>query len=326
MASDFTYISAGDFIDLFYKIKQKGYTAIVSKFHLSNQARVVSKWNADDSSSDFWIIPEVRQRWNEKCTGDPGLEYEDYVVNKYFSGSTGLKMLSVGCGSGFRERKFGKYPCFDLIDGIDIAARQVGEARKMAMDLNLHNLKYYAADFVTHTFEPGSYDCVLFNSSLHHFRDIHDILQNKVLPILKEGGLLIIFEYVGPKRLQWTKLQLEVANKLLKDLPDRYKKRYKSNSMKRRIYRPGLWRMFLVDPSEAVDSDAILPAIHQHFTVMEEKKIGWDILQLLLKDISHNFLEKDTETQSLLNYLFEKEDQYLSMTGRSDGVFGIYQK
>ena len=195
MAGDFTYISVGDFIDLFYKIKQKGYTEIVSKFHLSNQARTVSKWNAETASSDFWIIPEIRQRWNEKCTGDPFLEYEDYVVAKYFSGTRGLKMLSVGCGTGFRERKFGKYPNFDLIEGIDIAARQVGEARKMAFDLNLHNIKYYAADFMTHAFEPGSYDCVLFNSSLHHFRDIPDILLNKVLPILKEGGFLIIFEY-----------------------------------------------------------------------------------------------------------------------------------
>ena len=321
-----TYISFGDFIDLFYKVKQKGFNELLSKFHLSNQARTVSKWNAITSASDFWIIPEIRNRWNEKCTGDPDLEYEDYVVSKFFSESIGLRMLSVGCGTGSRERKFGKYLNFDLIEGIEMAAKQIDEARKYASDLNLNNIKYIVGDFVTHKFEPDSYDVVLFNSSLHHFKDIHNLLHTKVLPLLKKGGFLVIFEYVGPGRLQWTDLQLEFANKLLKGLPSRYKIRFKSKSIKRRIYRPGLLRMLLVDPSEAIDSDSIIPSIHEFFKIIEEKKIGWDISHLLFKDIAHNFLNKDKETKLLLSYLFEKEDEYLLMTGRSDAVFGIYQK
>ena len=84
--------------------------------------------------------------------------------------------------------------------------------------------------------------------------------------------------------------------------------------------------MLIVDPSEAIDSEAILPSIHKHFRIVEEKKIGWDILHLLLKDISHNFLNNDADTRLLLNYLFEQEDKFLLMTGRSDAVFGIYQK
>ena len=84
--------------------------------------------------------------------------------------------------------------------------------------------------------------------------------------------------------------------------------------------------MLLVDPSEAIDSDSIIPSIHEFFKIIEEKKIGWDISHLLFKDIAHNFLNKDKETKLLLSYLFEKEDEYLLMTGRSDAVFGIYQK
>jgi hypothetical protein len=84
--------------------------------------------------------------------------------------------------------------------------------------------------------------------------------------------------------------------------------------------------MLLVDPSEAIDSESIIPSIHKLFTIVEERKIGWDITQLLFKDIAHNFLDQDKETQSLLNYVFDQEDRYLAATGRSDAVFGIYKK
>lgn len=326
MNNNITYISFGDLIDLFFKVREKGYNVLLSKFHLSNQTRTVSKWNAITSSSNFWIIPEIRNRWNAKCTGSPITEYEDYVVSKFLSDSKGLRMLSVGCGTGSRERKFGKYSNFDLIEGIDIAEKQIEEARKQASDLKLNNVKYIVGDFVKHDFEPTSYDIVLFNSSLHHFKDIDSLLQTKVLPLLKNGGFLVIFEYVGPNRLQWTNSQLKFANKLLKDLPTKYKVRFNSKSIKHKIYRPGLLRMFLDDPSEAIDSESIIPSIHKYFQIIEERKIGWDISHLLFKDIAHNFLNKDYETQSLLSYLFDKEDEYLSETGRSDSVFGIYQK
>lgn len=321
-----TYISSGDLIDLFYKIKGKGYTELFSKLHLSKQVRTVTKWNTISSSSDFWIIPEVRKRWNEKCSGSPEMEYEDYVVSKYLADAKGLKMLSVGCGAGSRERKFAQHSNFALIEGIDMAGRKIDEARKYASEQDLNNLKYIAGDFVKHEFEPASYDLILFNSSLHHFKDIDSLLQSKVLPLLKNGGLLVIFEYVGPNRLQWTRPQLKLANKLLKELPPKYKTRFNSKSVKHRIYRPGLVRMLLVDPSEAVDSESILPSIHKYLEIREERKIGWDITHLLFKDIAHNFLNRDIETQTLLSYIFAQEDEYLSLTGRSDSAFGIYQK
>lgn len=325
MICDKTYISRGDFIDLYFKVKQKGYNELLSKLHLSNKARTVSKWNAITSSSDFWIIPEIRRRWNEKCTGNPDLEYEDYFVSKYLAGSQDLKMLSVGCGTGARERKFAKYPAFGLIEGIDIAPEQIYEAGNHASELKLNNIKYIAGEFTAHSFENAPYDVILFNSSLHHFKNVNIILKTNVLPLLKTSGYLLIFEYVGPKRLQWTKQQLDFANKLLTDLPLKYKIRYNSKSVKQRIYRPGLFRMQIVDPSEAIDSESILPSIHNYFKIIEEKKIGWDITHLLFKDIAHNFLNNDSETQDLLSYIFRKEDEFLSITDGSDSVFGIYQ-
>jgi SAM-dependent methyltransferase len=321
-----TLISTGDFLDLKYKIEQRGFFNLFSRFRFSGDKRSFAKWNNITPGSDFWIIPAVRKRWNEKCTGDKNLGYEDYVIDHYLKSSSDLRMLSVGCSSGSRERNFGKYGNFKLIEGIDIASSKIEEARDNAIKSGLTNLKYHIGDFRTYEFEPNTYDIILFNSSLHHFSKIDLLLEKKVLPLLKNDGFLILFEYVGPVRLQWTMVQLDYANKLLKELPEKYKTRINGKSIKKKIYRPGLLRMILVDPSEAIESDRILPAVHSYFNTVEEKKAGWDILHSLLKDISHNFLSEDDETRSLLAYLFEQEDKYMVETGLSDAVFGIFRK
>jgi ubiquinone/menaquinone biosynthesis C-methylase UbiE len=326
MGKNKTYLSAGDFIDLFYKLRQKGYLQLLLKLNPSKISRTKAKWNTDTSSSDFWIIPEIRRRWNRLATGNPDLEYEDYIFSQYLSDKKELRMLSVGCGTGSKERNFAKYPCFRLIEGIDIASNQIAEARRHASEMNLNNINYINGDFIKTDLAYDSYDLILFNSSLHHFNNIEELLRSRVLPLLKNDGLLVIFEYVGPDRLQCTGFQLEFANKLLDELPVKYKIRLNSSSVKRKIYRSGLIRMFLIDPSEAVDSEAIIPSIHKYFRIMEEKKLGWDITYLLFKDIAHHFLAKDEETRQLLSYIFHMEDEYINLTGRSDAIFGIYQK
>ncbi len=326
MIKERTWISVGDFIDLKFKIKHKGLSGLQSILRFSGQKRSISKWDNVTPSSDFWIVPAVRRRWNEKCTGNPDMEYEDYVVEKLFSKAENLRMLSVGCGTGSRERKFAKYENFSLIEGIDLAPSKIEEARKYASESDLKNIRYYSGDFRSFSFDPDSYDLILFNSSLHHFNGIDQLMRSRVLPLLKQEGYLIIFEFVGPNRLQWTIEQLDYANRLLRKIPDKYKTRSNGTTIKERIYRPGLLRMYLVDPSEAVESQQILPVIHRYLKPIEEKKVGWDILHLLLKDISHNFLSDNEETKSLLCSLFEQENNYIAETGRSDCVFGIYQK
>ncbi len=321
-----TYISVGDFIDLFYKIKEKGYAKLFSKLRFTEQARTVSKWNNITVSSDFWIIPQVRKRWNEKCTGNPNLEYEDYVMQKHFSQAKNLRMLSVGCGEGARERKFAEYDNFAIIEGIDIAPNLIQLSRELAEKQKLSNIQYYVADFEQFKFEQNAYDIILFNSSLHHFDSIYQLLKTKIKPLLKENGHLIIHEYVGPNRLQWTKLQLDFSNKLLQKIPNKFRIRRNSNSVKSKIYRPGLFRMLAIDPSEAIDSKSIIPSIHKLFSTVEEENLGWNITHLLLKDIAHNFLDDNKETNEVLSYIFDQEDEFLKINAESDAVFGIYKK
>ncbi len=318
-------ISTGDFIDLFHKIRQKGASNLFKKLQLSPSQRVVSKWNSNEASSDFWIIPEVRERWCLKCTNDKNLQYEDYFVDKYLKDKTKLKMLSVACGTGMRERKFAKYQCFESIDAIDISPSLIETAIAKAKEEKLFNINYIAADFTKTNYPHKYYDIILFNSSLHHFKNVNNLFKKNILPLLKEDSFFVIFDYVGAKRLQWTQQQLEFANEILKKLPPKYKTRTDGITVKNKIYRPGILRMLIVDPSEAADSENILPAIHKYFSTLEEHHIGWDITQLVFKDIAHNFLNEEPETKDLLSYIFEQEDIYMKTNNSSDAIFGIYK-
>lgn len=319
------YISKGDFIDVYHRINQKGILFFLKMIGFSYSDRVTSKWNHYVSATDFWIIPEIQQRWNKMITGNAQMEYEHYVAQKYFAQSSGLKFLSVGCGDGSHERKFAHYDCFASVEAIDISEKRIEKAKLLAEKEGLR-IKYHSGDFTKNNFERESFDVILFNSSLHHFENLDQFLAKHVKSLLKPNGYLIIFEYAGPNRLQWTDKQLQEANRLLKEMPGKYKMLYDGKTVKKKVYRPGILRMLLVDPSEAPDSANLQAALHNNFVTVEETPLGWNITHQLLKGIAHNFLNKEDETQALLRNLFEKEDAFVSATHTTDAIFGVYRK
>lgn len=253
------------------------------------------------------------------------MEYEDYFVSKYLTSKHDLKLLSVGCGTGSRKRKFAQKNVFKEIIGIDVAKNAVEEAKKLSLEKGYRQVQYICGDFTKQSFDKEYFDVILFNSSLHHFDQIHEFLSSRVLPLLKKDGFLVIQEYVGPNRLQWTKAQLDESNRLLSQIPESYRRKLNSSRIKRKIYRPGIIRMKMIDPSEAVDSESILPTIHELFEIVEEKSLGWNITHILLKDISQNFLRDDKETQNILQKLYQAEDKFVKEQGKFDTVFGIYR-
>jgi 2-polyprenyl-3-methyl-5-hydroxy-6-metoxy-1,4-benzoquinol methylase len=317
-----SYISKGDLIDVFLKIKTKGVRFLFSKFKLIPKDRIASKWDNYESKSDFWVIPEITDKWNEIISGNSRVIYEDYVYEKYLKGKTGLKLLSVGCGEGFHDRNFAKYDCFESILGLDYSPESIRIAQENAKEGNL-NINYICGDFYQKDFNE-KYDVILFSSSLHHFDKIDFFLKNTIKPLLKDDGILVVFEFVGPNRLQWRENQLNKANELLRQIPNRYKVFYDGQTIKKKVYKPGYLRMLMVDPSEAIDSEAIVPALKKHFKIIEEKNLGWNILHILLKGIAHNFLNEEEETKKLINELIEYEYEFVHEVKSSDAIFGVY--
>ena len=323
---DTSLITWGDFTDLYYKAKFKGTRFIMSRlFKVSLESRVATKWDVYASVSDFWIIPEIKKAWNRKISGDENTFYEDYFWNKYLKDKASVNLLSIGCGDGGHERNFAKYPNFKSTTGIDVSQGSIDKASRLAKEQNF-NISYFCDDFFRMDFGGRKFDVILFNASLHHFSDIDGFLKNHIAPLLTADGMVLINEFCGPNRLQWTKSQLAEANRLLRELPDAYKTLLDGKSVKKKVYRPGLIRMLLNDPSEAPDSENLVPALRKNFTVVEEKPLGWNITHILLKDIAHNFLKDDQTTKKLIADLIAAEDRFCITYGENDAMFGVYRK
>ena len=92
-------ITSDDLIDTYAKLNQRGLKFILSKFNIKGTERTRSAFNEEAfDSSNYWIIPAVRRRWNRIISGNENISYEHYVVEKYLKGKSGLKFLSLGSG------------------------------------------------------------------------------------------------------------------------------------------------------------------------------------------------------------------------------------
>lgn len=318
--------NTGDFIDFYYRIRQRGFSFLNQKFKINKLKRTINTFNSTDfATSNFWDIPKVNERLNNKITGNPLLEYPDYVYDKYLKRKNNLKLLSIGCGTGSYEIKFAKYLNFAEIHGIDIAPKRIEYANEQAIRLGYKNLHYSVANINKMELKNNNYDVILFHSSLHHFNNLDYLIGKKIKKALKDDGILIINEYAGPNRFQFPITQIDSINQLLMQIPVEYRKILYTNCIKSKIWTPGRIRIYLSDPSEAINSEIILDTIHSYYNVLEEKLLGNNILMLFFKDIAHNFLENTDETNNLLEYIFTYEDEYLK-SHKSDFVFGIYRK
>lgn len=314
-------ITQDDIIELRQRVKERGLGYILSKFAKSKK-RTESTFSNSAEASNWWIIPEVNERWNIKASGNSNSTYEEYFVNKYLSDKNNLTLLSPGCGFGKHEINFAKTSQFKKILGFDISKKRVDAANFESAKLGLDNINFAVADISE--INDTKYDVILFNSSLHHFYNLEELISKWIPERLKDDGFLVINDYVGPNRLQWTETQLYEINKALNLIPEQLRTYPNSNKVKRKVTGPGILRMKITDPSEAAESEKIIPLIHKNFKVVEEKEIGGNILMPLLKGISHNFVNNKA-AKDILNILFKFEDKYLE-DHPSDIIFGIYKK
>lgn len=309
------------------KIRRDGWDRISSIVKPSAQARVESAWRHADSPPRHWgRIPQVRRRWNELISGDPDVDLRRHTIDRHLTGRSGLVGLSLACGSGGNELRWAATGAFASIEGLDISSPRITSARKAAVAAGLDDvLIFKVADARSYNFGVQSYDVIIAESALHHMSGLPDLIA-RLRWALKPDGLLVLNDFVGPSRFQWTDAQLRIVNQLLRDLPPRYRKRWKTRSIKRSFHRPGRLLMRLADPSEAAESDAILDVLGSTFELVELKPYGGTILQLIFDDIAHNFLDGSIETDALIRHCFEVEDAALASCDiGSDFVYAIYR-
>lgn len=313
-------INAQDFLDVYYRVRRKGIRSITDRLHLARRARVEAAWDGSETDPKLWTdIAYVRQTLNARVTGDPSLPPLRWFADKYLKPRPGLRALSVGSGAGRVERQLAAMADFASLEGIEISKNLTAQANAAAEREGRRELRYVCGDILEMELAEETYDLVFAHHSLHHFPNVGRVLA-RARRALKPGGLLAFEEYVGPNRLQWRPEQLAAINALLAKIPARYRKRYGLSAVKSRVKAPGVLRMLLSDPSEAVDAESILPSVEQTFEIIELKRFGGTISQALFHDIAHNFT--DPEALPFVKMVMDEEQRLVDEgTLQSDFVF-----
>ena len=179
-------------------------------FYASRMKTVSHHWSREAQDENrlsrgfHWVESDlVQAQINELISGDPELDWANYVFRKYLLASgTGLQRgLSLGCGDGRLERHMRRVGACDYIDALDIAEGAIARAQEITVESGIGGIVYRVADLNNITLPAQHYDVVMAASILHHISNLEGLL-DEVRSSLKTDGLLIANEYVAPAQFQ----------------------------------------------------------------------------------------------------------------------------
>ena len=258
-----------------------------------------SFWNTHHHVSEdpaFWMAaPLCREAINRRICGDSSVwpldAFRRYVGRRFRRG------LSLGSGLGSFERAARQIDLCDEIEGVDASEASLDIARAKALAEGHSAISYRSGNLNTLHLPRVRYDAVFFHQSLHHVRSVEKLLA-RVERAMTPDGIIFLDEWIGPSRTEWTDERLVRLRALYAELPES-------------------WRRFPVlkepvevnDPSEAVRSSAILPAVRRLFHVLAERPYGGHLVSVILWQLLHeNVPEADRQALIVRLLALEEED------------------
>ncbi len=227
------------------------------------------KRNPRDADT-FWMAhPTVRRAINRAITGDPDVWPLEWLQERFVEAPL-RHVLVPGCGTGELERDLLAKGLCHRVTAFDVAPRQVAEAERRAAAAGLADrIDYSVCSFDELDLETLDLDACFFHQALHHFpQPDHAVAQ--VAGALPSGCLVYLDEYVGPRQGNWNATTFRAAREAYARLPA-------SARQYQRLRIPGFLAR-LADPSEAVRSEDILPALTRHLEIHVQRDYGGFVL------------------------------------------------
>lgn len=172
----------------------------------------------------FWNTPGWTEHQNLLASGKP--HYSWLQVFRDELSSQGIKpghALSIGCGCGMLERQMIQEGLCTSAEGCDLSLDLLDYAAEAAKEIQAP-ITYFKADLNVDYFSPQKFDLIIGAGIFHHIENLEYLFQN-LKRALKPGGKLLMYDYVGPSRFQWTPKQIERCNEWLRRLPKKFKKK-----------------------------------------------------------------------------------------------------
>lgn len=287
--------------------------------------RAAARWDeaassAEFSAETFWLaLPHCMARFKEAVAGEPGVDWIEHLHRRWCKApGDEERILSIGCGTGGLERQLAAINPAARITGIDISPASIEAARKAAEDEGLGDrIRYEASPFAGFDIGEGRWDAVWFISSLHHIDGVEAALE-RALRALAPGGRILMYEYAGPNRLAFGPRHREAIDAAMLLLPESRRVargRDHHGEVLRKALVPEPIHVERVDPSEAADSEAILPALRKLARVDFLAEVPGTIAAFALNGIAGNFLADTEEDRRWLDLLLSVEKQLVGSPG-----------
>lgn len=269
--------------------------------------------------------PVTAAEINRLVSGDAGVGWVDHLKRSRFP-LPRQRGLSLGCGSGAVAIDALQLGIVQQMDGIDISAGAVAVATDRAVRAGLADRARFLTANVNDLALDGPFDLIVFEQSLHHVDSLGPVL-DRCRHALAPDGLLVINEYVGPDRFQWSDEAQRLMNAMLVLLPESYRRDPENGALKSVIQRVDPQAVIALDPSEAIHSGDILEALSARFECLEQRAFGGTLLQFLLADIASNFDPDDERDVALLRLMTLLETELIRCAAvASNFVYAVYRR
>lgn len=193
--------------------------------------RAAQLWGDDvrsayyDAGGVMWgQLAAVQRRINEKISGDPDVDWVDHLKAAHLGDRAPVEhCLSLCCWQGEVERDLGRRGVFRHCLAYDISQAALARAREKAAEEGLEGIEYVVQDVNTMVLPECHFDLIVARGALHHIAALEHVLE-QINRGLKDDGLLVVMEYVGPSRFAYSRRQLELATCALRLLPERFRR------------------------------------------------------------------------------------------------------
>lgn len=195
------------------------------------------------------------------------------------------RAVSIGCDAGVKEMQFIRQGVVEHFDLYEISSGFLEQGKSFAREWGIYDKLNFVYANAFEKYDGRKYDLVYWDSALHHMFDAESAVRWSY-EALREGGWFVMTEFVGANRFQHSDEAIDLANMVRDSLDDRYfvNPVNPNQNYERHIRRLTLEEM-AYDPSEAADSEAILPSVLKYFPDAFIKHIGGTIYHMGLNDV-----------------------------------------
>lgn len=276
----------------------------------NNAGKAADKWNQAHAVANY------RARF---AMSHP--VYSKFIYNSYLGGKRPIGILKqflndkpceyaaeLACGRGDLGINLLKAGIVKRLDGFDVSPVALEKAKEKMKTEGVANANFFVADVNEIRLRENTYDLIYFSQALHHIERLEHVYEEVNNALVKEG-IFFVSDYVGPSYMQWTDQQLDLMNRILSLLPEKYREFINSGDgvwngkLKAQIGRTSIDTYLRKDPSEGVRSSEIVPLARRYFDVVGYYPMGGTITYELLRGIVHHFDESDERDVAMLELI-----------------------